>query len=151
MVLWYSVYIYDKTDSLSSHGCMCSNLRLIFGVSVLWHIYCYVVIFFPWFQRHNSLYLGYVPFSDEAGKKTMFMAIRNGVYGFPDEYWKSISKDAKDLIRRMLTVNPSERISASELLHESWLRCEANRTSNSLFNNTYMDAMRRTSILTKLQ
>lgn len=35
--------------------------------------------------------------------------------------WKKISKEAKDLIQRMLVVDPAQRLSASECLMHSWI------------------------------
>ena len=40
--------------------------------------------------------------------------ILNGQFGFPSPYWDDISENAKHLIRRMLTVDPSRRINAKE-------------------------------------
>ena len=36
--------------------------------------------------------------------------------------WKSVSDSAKELVHRMLTVDPHRRISASEILHHRWMR-----------------------------
>ena len=36
--------------------------------------------------------------------------------------WTSVSNSAKDLVHRMLTVDPHQRISASEILHHRWMR-----------------------------
>ena len=40
---------------------------------------------------------------------------------FHEEYWGSVSKDAKDLISSMLTVDPRKRISAKQALSNSWI------------------------------
>lgn len=39
----------------------------------------------------------------------------------PDEDWKNISPKAVQLIKKMLTLNPRNRISAKEVLHDPWL------------------------------
>jgi serine/threonine protein kinase len=63
---------------------------------------------------------GYPPFQDENQTK-LFRKIRQGSYKFHDEYWKDISADAKDLIRSMLTVDPSRRITAAGAMQHAWL------------------------------
>lgn len=35
--------------------------------------------------------------------------------------WGSVSKDAKNLINRMLHVNPNYRISAKQALNDAWI------------------------------
>ncbi|CAM9580133.1 unnamed protein product, partial [Discosporangium mesarthrocarpum] len=64
---------------------------------------------------------GYPPFHDENQAK-LFMKIKKGVYLFHPEFWSDISPEAKDLIKRMLTVEPSKRISADEALEHPYLK-----------------------------
>ena len=47
---------------------------------------------------------------------------QNGQYGFPEQRFSAVSNSAKDLIRRMLTINPLARYSASEVMHHPWMR-----------------------------
>jgi len=44
-----------------------------------------------------------------------------GKYTFPEGRWKRISKSAKDLIERMLTMDPKLRISAEEAYRHPWI------------------------------
>jgi len=44
-----------------------------------------------------------------------------GKYDFPDRGWGSVSKEAKDVINKMLTVDPNERPSAAELMSDPWM------------------------------
>ena len=37
------------------------------------------------------------------------------------EEWETISDDAKDLVRRLLTYDPRDRISAQEALKHKWI------------------------------
>jgi serine/threonine protein kinase len=39
----------------------------------------------------------------------------------PGPSWENISVDAKDLVARMLSVNPRDRISAGDILSHAWL------------------------------
>jgi serine/threonine protein kinase len=40
---------------------------------------------------------------------------------FPQSYWKDISDNAKNLIRKMLHPDPSVRITAKDALHDDWI------------------------------
>eukprot|EP00903_Cladosiphon_okamuranus_P020574 g18885.t1 len=66
------------------------------------------------------LLAGYPPFYDR-DQKRMFRAIRGGHFKFHDKYWKEVSAEAKDLITKLLTVDPEARITASEACEHPWL------------------------------
>jgi calcium-dependent protein kinase len=36
--------------------------------------------------------------------------------------WASISQEAKDIVRQMLTFDPAQRISAQEALNHQWIK-----------------------------
>ena len=55
---------------------------------------------------------GYPPFYDE-DTAVLYEQIKNGRFEFHEEYWASISMEAKDLITKLLTVEPSSRIDAA--------------------------------------
>ncbi|ESO00521.1 hypothetical protein HELRODRAFT_93050, partial [Helobdella robusta] len=64
-----------------------------------------------------TLLSGYTPFwgDDQA---SLFESIIAGKYEFDEDYWSDISDPAKDLINKLLTFEPSKRITADEaLLH----------------------------------
>ncbi|KAF8561309.1 hypothetical protein P879_11291 [Paragonimus westermani] len=65
--------------------------------------------------------VGYPPFTDERLDHDLHSQIVNGLYDFPDAYWKDISGEAQDLVRRMLTVEPSERLTIQAVLDHPWL------------------------------
>merc|ERR1711988_517111 len=46
-------------------------------------------------------------------------------YQFLKPYWDPVSEEAKDLIRKLLVVNPNERLSATEALNHKWLKSDA--------------------------
>lgn len=52
----------------------------------------------------------------------MFAKIKKGVYSFHDEYWAEISPEAKDLIAKMLTVDPKKRLTAEQALEHPYLK-----------------------------
>lgn len=66
------------------------------------------------------LLVGYPPFWNER-IETLLLSILQGNYTFPSPYWDSVSESAKDLIKKMLKVNPDERITASEALRHDWI------------------------------
>ena len=63
---------------------------------------------------------GYPPFIEQ-NQRELFRKIRKGQYEFHEEYWGGVSKDAKDLISSLLTVDPAKRISAKEALEHKWM------------------------------
>ena len=40
---------------------------------------------------------------------------------FPDPYWSEISDSAKDLVRKLLTVDPRQRYTAAQVLQHPWI------------------------------
>jgi serine/threonine protein kinase len=71
---------------------------------------------------------GYPPFHDE-DQNELFKRIKAGVYEFHAEYWSSVSEEAKDLIRKLLTVNPLERLTAQQALGHPWLLSDEEKLS----------------------
>ncbi|KAF7720839.1 hypothetical protein EC973_005982 [Apophysomyces ossiformis] len=66
------------------------------------------------------LLTGYLPFDDE-NMGRLYLKIKRGKYHRLPEHLPST---AKDLIRRMLTVDPSQRITMKEVLSHPWLVCQ---------------------------
>lgn len=67
---------------------------------------------------------GYPPFIENT-QRELFRKIKRGAYEFHEEYWGTVSKDARELIRSLLTVKPSERLSAEQALKNKWIRGDA--------------------------
>lgn len=44
-----------------------------------------------------------------------------GSYDFPSPEWDEISDDAKNIIRHLLVVDPSQRWTCSYLLQDDWI------------------------------
>lgn len=59
------------------------------------------------------LLVGYPPFMED-NQHELFRKIRSGEYEFPEEDWSAISDDAKDLIKKLLRVDPLERLVRAE-------------------------------------
>ena len=71
--------------------------------------------------------VGYPPFADRPNK-TLTQQVIEGSYSFPDKYWKDISSEAKDMIRKLMTVDPTKRITVAQALDHPWMKV---RTVNS--------------------
>eukprot|EP00054_Salpingoeca_dolichothecata_P029061 m.225373 g.225373 ORF g.225373 m.225373 type:complete len:516 (-) comp26385_c0_seq1:66-1613(-) len=71
------------------------------------------------------LLCGYAPFESETENDDMDPAmkqrIRNGDFVFHDDYWSSVSDEAKKLVSDMLNTEPSNRPSAYQLLKHPWI------------------------------
>ena len=63
---------------------------------------------------------GYPPFIEQ-NQRELFRKIRKGQYEFHEEYWGSVSPEAKDFISCLLTVQPSKRLTAEQALKHKWM------------------------------
>jgi calcium/calmodulin-dependent protein kinase I len=63
---------------------------------------------------------GYSPFR-ESDLRKLFRTIRKGDYEFHDEYWSAVSRDAKDFIESLLTVDHEQRATAKDALNHKWI------------------------------
>lgn len=45
-----------------------------------------------------------------------------GKYTMESKYWMAVSEEAKDLVKKLLTYNPENRISAQEALQHAWFQ-----------------------------
>ena len=48
--------------------------------------------------------------------------ILEGAYSLPEHTWGIVSSEAKDLIKKLLTVNPKERLSITKALEHPWMQ-----------------------------
>jgi MAP kinase interacting serine/threonine kinase len=85
------------------------------------------------------LLCGYPPFCGNCGRdcgwengatcmqcqEQLFESIQEGVFGFPEKEWKTISASAKDLIGHLLVRDPHLRYSADEVLRHPWLTLDS--------------------------
>jgi len=66
-------------------------------------------------------------------EKEIFKKIIEGNFTFRHKIWNKISTEAKNLVLKLLQVNPDKRLSAKEALEDIWFK--KNVTLNSLENN----------------
>jgi serine/threonine protein kinase len=87
------------------------------------------------------LLVGYPPFMED-NQHELFRKIRAGEYEFSKGDWKNISEEAKDLIRKLLKVDPLERLTARSALRQPWiLEADDNLSSRDLSDR--LDVMRK--------
>ena len=62
---------------------------------------------------------GYEPFFGENDKE-LKDANRAAIVDLPEEDWKHVSLEARDLVLQMMQADPSKRINAKQALSHSW-------------------------------
>ena len=78
---------------------------------------------------------GYPPFVDN-DKRALFRKIRKGDFEFHPDYWGGISEEAKQLVRGLLTVDPTKRFSSKEVLDTMWIHFDG---EDSMASNDAME------------
>jgi serine/threonine protein kinase len=68
-----------------------------------------------------TMLAGYQPFFEQNANK-LYKMIKEGNYDLTSDPWPNISGAAKDLLKKLLTVDPDRRISAKEALKHPWIR-----------------------------
>ena len=66
------------------------------------------------------LLCGYPPFYGDDNQEILAM-VQKGVFDFDGEEWDDVSKEAKDLIKNLITT-PEKRLTAEEALNHKWVR-----------------------------
>ena len=95
------------------------------------------------------LLCGYPPFDGET-EHEVFKAINRKKFSFPEDEWKNISDDAKDLIKHMIC-DADKRYNADNVLNHQWVeKCAPNsKESLSNFNSKSLKNYRNLYKLTK--
>lgn len=57
----------------------------------------------------------------EQNQKVLFRKIKRGDYEFHTEYWGQTSQDVQNFIRSLLTVDPRQRLTATQALEHPWV------------------------------
>ena len=63
---------------------------------------------------------GFPPWSASGGPE-LFEQIEHAQYSFPSPWWDTVSEDAKQLLRGLLTVDPTQRLTASQAAVHPWI------------------------------
>ena len=67
------------------------------------------------------LICGFPPFHAD-DDSALFKVIQHADYEFVEPYWNDASEEVKDLISKLLVVDPAKRLSAEEALQHPWLK-----------------------------
>lgn len=92
---------------------------------------------------------GFPPFWAET-EKGIFEEILKGHLDLETSPWPSMSSASKDLIRKMLTVDPNNRISAAEALEHPWLK-EDGEASDKPIDSAVLIRMKQFRAMNKLK
>nr|GMC47824.1 calcium-dependent protein kinase 29 [Ipomoea batatas] len=92
---------------------------------------------------------GFPPFWGET-EKAIFEEILKAQLDLESSPWPSISSSAKDLIRKMLTVDPQKRITAAEALEHPWLK-EDGDASDKPIHSAVLIRMRQFRAMNKMK
>jgi calcium-dependent protein kinase len=70
---------------------------------------------------------GRPPFAGDNDKEILD-AVKMGVFTLASKEWSAISAEAKDLIKQMLTLDPTQRITALDALNHEWIKKKVHET-----------------------
>lgn len=98
------IYLFFNKYHFTSTG-YCSTASDVFSAGVILYI----------------LLCGYPPFNSKSVRQ-LFVRTVKGAYKLTGPEWDNISLEAKDLIKKMLDVNPETRIGTSEVLRHPWIQ-----------------------------
>ena len=65
----------------------------------------------------------------------LFYKIQNAKYKLNGPIWDKVSHDAKDLLNKILTVDPRERYSATDSLKHPWIVAAGNGTLSDVHSH----------------
>ncbi|CAL4928819.1 unnamed protein product [Urochloa decumbens] len=92
---------------------------------------------------------GVPPFWAET-QQGIFDAVLKGHIDFDSDPWPKISESAKNLIRKMLTPCPSERLKAHEVLRHPWI-CENGVATDQALDPSVLSRLKQFSAMNKLK
>ncbi|KAG2241067.1 hypothetical protein Bca52824_090354 [Brassica carinata] len=92
---------------------------------------------------------GVPPFWAET-QQGIFDAVLKGYIDFDSDPWPVISDSAKDLIRRMLSSKPAERLTAHEVLRHPWI-CENGVAPDRALDPAVLSRLKQFSAMNKLK
>ena len=83
------------------------------------------------------LLVGYPPFN--GANQELFRLIKMGRYEFHEAYWKGISKEGRELVSKLLVVDPRERLTASQAIKSSWLKVNRRSLADNDLNGSLVE------------
>ena len=76
------------------------------------------------------LLCGFPPFYEDSNPE-LFEKIKKGEYDFPADPWDEISADAKDLVSKLLVVEPTERATVDDVKNHEWVASASDKVINA--------------------
>lgn len=67
---------------------------------------------------------GYPPFTDENTSASLEKQITQGMYDFPSTFWSGVSRQAIDVIKRLLCLDPNKRATLEQILEHPWIKAD---------------------------
>lgn len=95
------------------------------------------------------LLVGYPPFWDE-DQHRLYAQIKAAAYDYPSPEWDTVNKEAKELIDKMLAVDPKKRITAQEALRHVWIS-DRQRIASTYHRQETIDGLKRFNARRKLK
>lgn len=87
---------------------------------------------------------GTMPF-DHEDKSVLFSTIIEGKHNFNAEPWPQVSQPAKDFVQAFLTVNPNQRMTASQALKHAWIVNHSAQSNKNLHRSISQNLLKRAS------
>ena len=84
-----------------------------------------------------------------SGKFT-FKCNKNKLIIFTENIWGQRSQSCKDLIKKMLTIDPKERISCVDALQHPWIRQKVHIELSPLHMNEAMSNLQQFTVITRI-
>jgi len=86
------------------------------------------------------LLCGFPPFYGDTVPE-IFEQIMEANFDYPEEYWGSVSKEAKDFINRLLVVDSDKRLTAGDALRHPWLAASGAHGAGKVLNTARFKEM----------
>lgn len=83
----------------------------------------------------RTVVCSYPPFFED-DQPALFEAIKAGRYNFDPRDWGQISPGAKDLVSKILVVDPIKRYTSAEILAHPWMQADAATLPNVMLAST---------------
>uniref|UniRef100_A0A8C5BYZ2 calcium/calmodulin-dependent protein kinase n=1 Tax=Gadus morhua TaxID=8049 RepID=A0A8C5BYZ2_GADMO len=95
------------------------------------------------------LLVGYPPFWDE-DQHRLYQQIKAGAYDFPSPEWDTVTPEAKDLINKLLTINPGKRVCATDALKHPWI-CQRSTVASMMHRQETVECLKKFNARRKLK
>eukprot|EP00934_Nitzschia_sp_Nitz4_P006100 Nitzschia sp. Nitz4//scaffold113_size70149//35399//37051//NITZ4_005950-RA/size70149-augustus-gene-0.84-mRNA-1//1//CDS//3329533341//6090//frame0 len=93
--------------------------------SDMWSVGCIIFL----------LLSGNLPFMGRS-QKELFRKIVSGKFEFDEDDWCDVSPDAKDLVKKLLVLDPDERLTSNEALKHKWMKASNDRLKKMTLEGT---------------